>query len=102
VRCQRCQVQDALEKNGVPALLRLFEEIDGYFCAPCVLELQRPYNAQLRRLIAERAASLTEADLAAVPDQMLKFTMCLPIQAGPGGPPVAPSPADWPRRIGIG
>lgn len=82
MRCQRCQVQDALEKNGVPALLSIFEEIEGYFCAPCVVELQRPYNARLRRSIAERAASLTEADLAAMPDQMLKYTMCLPIPAG--------------------
>lgn len=83
MRCQRCQTQNALEKNGAPALLSLFEEIEGYFCARCVLELQHPYNLRLRRSIAERASSLTDADLAAVPDQMLKFTMCFPVQAPP-------------------
>ena len=91
MRCQRCQAQDALEKNGVPALLSIFEEIEGYFCGPCVVELQRPYNARLRRSIAEHAASLTDADLAAMPDQMLKYTMCFPIPGGarrPGPTPV--------------
>jgi len=91
VRCQRCHRQDALEKNGAPALLRLFEDVEGYFCAACVLDLQRPHNAHLRRSIAERAPALTEADLAAVPDQMLKFTVCLPIPGLPADPPVQPS-----------
>ncbi len=91
VRCPRCHRQDALEKDGAPALLRLFEDIEGYFCAACVLDLQRPHNADLRRSIAERAPGLTEADLAAVPDQMLKFTVCLPVPGLPGAPPVPPS-----------
>lgn len=85
MRCQRCDAQDALEKDGAPALLRLFEDIEGYYCADCVLELQRPFNAELRRSIAERAPVLTQADLEAVPDQMLKFTMCLPIPTGVAG-----------------
>lgn len=84
MRCQRCHAQDALEKNGAPAMVRLFEDIEGYFCATCVVELQEPFNADLRRSIAARAPALTEADLAAVPDQMLKFTLCLPIQPTPG------------------
>lgn len=91
MRCQRCDRQDALEKDGAPALLRLFEDIEGYFCAACVLDLQRPHNAQLRHSIAERAPGLTEQDLEAVPDQMLKFTMCLPIPGQPG-----PDPAQGP------
>ncbi len=85
MRCQRCHAQDALEKDGAPAMVRLFEDIEGYFCATCVVELQQPFNADLRRSIAARAPALTEADLAAVPDQMLKFTLCLPIQPAPGG-----------------
>jgi hypothetical protein len=68
-------------------MVRLFEDIEGFFCATCVVELQEPFNADLRRSIAARAPTLTEADLAAVPDQMLKFTLCLPIQPVPGGAP---------------
>lgn len=90
VRCQRCHRQDALEKDGAPALLSLFEEVEGYFCAACVLDLQRPHNDRLRRSIAERAPALTAADLQAVPDQMLKFTVCLPIPGLPGRPPAQP------------
>lgn len=84
MRCQRCDAREALTKNGAPALLRLFEDIEGYYCAECVLDLQRPFNAELRRSIADRAPVLTQADLDEVPDQMLKFTMCLPIPAGVG------------------
>lgn len=79
MRCQHCQSQDALEKDGQPALLRLFEEIEGYFCADCVVEFQKPYNEALRRSIAEKAPQLSDADLAQMPDQMLKFTMTLPL-----------------------
>lgn len=91
MRCQRCDQQDALEKDGAPALLRLFEDIEGYFCATCILDLQRPHNEHLRRSIAERAPGLTEGDLAAVPDQMLKFTVCLPIPGRPASRPLEPS-----------
>ena len=79
MHCQHCGVREALERDGSPVVVRLFGEIEGYFCAVCVVELQRPYEQELRRSIAERAPDVTEADLAAVPDQMLKFTVCLPI-----------------------
>jgi hypothetical protein len=77
--CQRCHARDAVARNGEPVPCHLFGEVDGYFCAECVLELQQPYEAALRRSIAERAPALTDHDLAGFPDQMLKFTLCLPI-----------------------
>jgi hypothetical protein len=77
--CQRCQLRDAVERDGQPVRVNLFGEIEGYFCAECLVALQQPYEAALRREIARRAPELTESDLAAVPDQMLKFTLCLPI-----------------------
>ncbi|HEY7681137.1 MAG TPA: hypothetical protein VH879_00725 [Gemmatimonadales bacterium] len=77
--CQRCNVQQAVEQDGHPAPCHLFGEIDGYFCPDCIVALQQPFEAALRRDIAERAPDLTAADLAQVPDQMLKFTLCLPI-----------------------
>jgi hypothetical protein len=84
--CERCQAREALSQNGAPVTCNLFGEIEGYFCSECVVELQRPYDRELRHSIAERAPGLTDADLAAVPDQMLKFTLCLPI------PPIPPQP----------
>ncbi len=88
--CERCGTREALTRNGEPVPCHLFGEIRGYFCPECVVELQRPYERELRDSIAERAPALTEADLAAVPDQMLKFTLCLPI---PGSQPVIPGDA---------
>jgi len=79
MHCQYCQSREALEQDGAPLRIRLFGEIEGCFCADCVLELQAPYNDALRAEITSRAPGLTEADLAAMPDQMLKFTLCLPI-----------------------
>ena len=77
--CDTCHQRPALTRNGEPARLVLFGRIEGYFCAHCALEHQVPFNAELRRSIAERAPSVTDEDLAAVPDQMLKFTMCFPL-----------------------
>jgi hypothetical protein len=82
--CQRCQTREALSREDAPVTCHLFGEIEGRFCADCVLELQRPYEEQLRRSIAERAPQLSDADLAAFPDQMLKFTLCLPIPGAAG------------------
>jgi len=79
--CQRCHAREAVHRDGEPVTCHLFGEIDGYFCAECVLELQQPYEASLRRSIAERAPAITEHDLAELPDQMLKFTISLPIPA---------------------
>ncbi len=79
MHCQHCQSRDAIERNGTPARVRLFGEIEGYFCPECIVVLQEPYNRELRADIASRAPALTDADLGAVPDQMLKFTLCLPI-----------------------
>ncbi|HTS86952.1 MAG TPA: hypothetical protein VMG41_00545 [Gemmatimonadales bacterium] len=80
--CERCHLRPAIERDGEPARCLLFGEIDGYFCPECLRELQQPHEEQLRRDIAARAPDLSEADLAAVPDQMLKFTLCLPIPRG--------------------
>lgn len=77
--CPRCQSRDAIEQDGLPAPCNLFGEIEGYFCGECLLALQRPYEEGLKREITARAPDLTEADLARLPDQMLKFTLCLPI-----------------------
>jgi hypothetical protein len=79
MHCQYCQSRDALERDGAPVRVNLFGEIEGFFCPDCLVLLQAPYNDGLRAEIAARAPALTEADLAAVPDQMLKFTLCLPI-----------------------
>lgn len=81
--CQHCRSRDALERDGHPVEIHLFGEITGHFCAECIVVLQEPYNQELRASIARRAPGLTEADLGAVPDQMLKFTLCLPIPRGP-------------------
>lgn len=81
--CERCRTREALSRDGVPVTCNLFGEIEGHFCSECVVELQRPYERRLRDTIAERAPALTDADLAAVPDQMLKFTVCLPIPVVP-------------------
>jgi len=72
-------MRDAISQDGTPVTCRLFGEIEGCFCTDCVLELQRPYEERLRESIAEKAPDLTPRDLEAVPDQMLKFTLCLPI-----------------------
>ena len=85
--CERCQAREALSQDGTPVPCNLFGEIEGYFCSECVVELQEPYDRKLRDSIAERAPALSDADLAAVPDQMLKFTLCLPI---PHIPPARP------------
>lgn len=85
--CDRCRTREALSRDGAPVTCNLFGEIEGHFCSECVLELQRPYERELRDSIAERAPALTDADLAAVPDQMLKFTVCLPIPAVPSTQP---------------
>ncbi|MFN8650655.1 MAG: hypothetical protein U0133_16485 [Gemmatimonadales bacterium] len=84
--CQRCGIREPVRRDGEPVLCHLFGEIRGYFCPECVIELQQPYERELRNSIAERAP---EADIEAVPDQMLKFTLCLPIP----GQPVIPSEA---------
>ena len=81
--CEHCQTREALTQDGVPVTCNLFGEIEGHFCSECLRELQVPYELGLRKSIAERAPQLTEADLAAMPDQMLKFTVCLPIPAVP-------------------
>ena len=79
--CETCHERPALTKNGEPARLVLFGSIEGYFCAKCALEHQSPFNAELRRSIAERAPNVSEEDLARIPDQMLKFTLNLPLPA---------------------
>ena len=84
--CQRCHSHDAVVQNGQPVRCNLFGEIEGYFCDECLVALQQPYEEALRQDIAARAPRLTESDLAAVPDQMLKFTVCLPIPRGAGVP----------------
>ena len=82
MRCQNCRQRNALERDGRPVLLSLFGTVEGYFCEDCAREIQRPYEEELRRSVAERAPQLTEADLAGFPDQMLKFTVNLPIPSG--------------------
>jgi hypothetical protein len=77
--CQHCHSESALEQDGRPAELHLFEDTTGYFCAECTVILQEPHNVALRRSIAERAPQVTDEQLAAVPDQMLKYTLHLPI-----------------------
>jgi len=84
--CQRCHSHNAVEQNGQPVCCNLFGEIEGYFCDECLVALQQPYENALRQDIAARAPQLTDADLAAVPDQMLKFTVCLPIPQRAGVP----------------
>ena len=59
--------------------LTLFGTIDGYLCEDCALEVQKPFNAELRHAIELRAPQITAADLSRLPDQMLKFTLMLPI-----------------------
>ncbi|MEP6572369.1 MAG: hypothetical protein ABJD11_06720 [Gemmatimonadota bacterium] len=77
--CETCHERDALERNGQAARMSLFGSIEGFFCAECALKHQEPFNAGFRESVAERAPYLTEEDLAAVPDQMLKYTLNLPI-----------------------
>lgn len=77
--CQHCCSASALEQDGRPVELHLFETTTGYFCAECTVLLQEPHNAALRQSIAERAPQVTDEQLAALPDQMLKYTLNLPI-----------------------
>jgi hypothetical protein len=77
--CQHCGSASALEQDGRPVELHMFEKTSGYFCADCAIILQEPHNAALRRSIAERAPQVTDEQLAALPDQMLKYTLNLPI-----------------------
>jgi len=81
--CQRCTARDAVARDGVTVTCHLFGEIDGAFCAECLVELQRPYEAALRARISDRAPALTDADLARFPDQMLKFTLHFPVPEPP-------------------
>jgi hypothetical protein len=81
--CEHCRTREALTQDGAPVTCYLFGEIEGHFCPECLRELQAPYERELRKSIAEHAPGLTDADLAALPDQMLKFTVCLPIPAIP-------------------
>jgi hypothetical protein len=81
--CEHCHTQEAIERDGKPVHCHLFGDIDGCFCPDCLLDLERPYEEALRRDIAARAPDLTDTDLAAFPDQMLKFTLCLPIPPQP-------------------
>ncbi len=97
MRGDRCHTRDAITQDGHPVDCHLFGEIEGHFCAECLLELQRPYEAELRHRISDRAPALTDEDLAAVPDQMLKFTLCLPI---PPLPPGAGAPRSAPPSPG--
>jgi hypothetical protein len=77
--CDRCQSREAVSRDGQPVACHLFGEIHGYFCGDCLLALQRPYDDALRQEIAHRVPSMSAEELAGVPDQMLKFTLCLPI-----------------------
>lgn len=79
MQCQTCLVRPALERDGQPVRLTLFGIFDGYLCADCALEIQKPFNAELRHSIEVHAPQLTDEDLSRVPDQMLKFTLMLPI-----------------------
>ena len=63
--CEHCHTREALTRDGAPVTCYLFGEIEGRFCSECLVELQRPYERELRNSIAERAPSLTDADLAA-------------------------------------
>ncbi len=83
MRCQHCQSRDALERDGIPVQVQLFGEIEGCFCAECIVALQEPYNRGLRADIAIKAPELSELELESVPDQMLKFTLCFPIPRQP-------------------
>ena len=69
-----CFQRPALSATVSPAFLSLFGTVEGYFCEECAREIQRPYEEELRRSVAERAPQLTEDDLASLPNQMLKFT----------------------------
>jgi protein-arginine kinase activator protein McsA len=85
MKCQQCFQRPALERDGRPAFLSLFGTVEGYFCEECAREIQRPYEEELRRSVAERAPQLTDEDLAGLPDQMLKFTVTLPIRSSGSG-----------------
>lgn len=93
MRCQHCQTRDAITQDGVAVTCHLFGEIEGVFCQVCLLELQRPYEVALRQSIRTQLPALTDEDLARVPDQMLKFTLCLPL---PPEPSAAPAPRSAP------
>lgn len=80
--CERCSSHPALERDQQPVRCYLFGTIEGFFCAGCVRALQLPFEASLRRDVAIEAPGLSAADLAGIPDQMLKFTLCLPIPSG--------------------
>jgi len=81
--CNRCQTREAIASAGQAVPCHLFGEIHGYFCAECLVDLQHPYDDALRQAIARRAPELSDDDLARLPDQMLKFTLCLPIPRQP-------------------
>ena len=83
MRCERCQLREAVARDGHPVPCHLFGEIHGYFCSECLVELQRPFDEALRQEIALRVPELSDGDLARLPDQMLKFTLCLPIPRQP-------------------
>ena len=85
MKCQQCFQRPALERDGRPAFLSLFGTVEGYFCEECAREIQRPYEEELRRSIAVRAPQLSDEDLASLPDQMLKFTVTLPIRSSGSG-----------------
>ena len=80
--CQSCHTRPALEREGKPVVMNLFGEVEGCFCEECVLTFEEPHDTELRRSIAERAPQITDDQLAALPDQMLKFTLCVPIPRG--------------------
>ncbi len=85
MRCERCGEHEALEQDGTPVRIRLFESWEGYACERCVLEIQEPYNLELRERVSELAPHLTAEELSRFPDQMLKFTVCLPLPREPRG-----------------
>lgn len=91
--CQRCHTGEAVTRDGQTVTCHLFGEISGAFCADCLVALQQPYDAALRERISDRAPALSDADLARFPDQMLKFTLCLPL---PPEPSAAPAPRSAP------
>ena len=84
--CQSCHTRPALERNGKPVVMNLFGEVEGCFCEECVLAIEQPHDRELRRSIAERAPGISDEALAALPDQMLKYTLCVPIPRGAKAP----------------
>jgi hypothetical protein len=83
--CETCHTRPALERDGKPVTMNLFGEVEGCFCAECVLAYQQPHEAELRRSIAEHVPQITAEQLEAMPDQMLKFTLCVPVPRSVSG-----------------